>query len=110
MQKGLIRILILIRPNSMLAVRRVGRWGDRRIGRWGRTRRRRSRSVMALEAGGEESAVRGALDDRAGGPSVIPCGRDVSPDAALRTGTYVGFRHALSRDWAGRIVPFDKNF
>ena len=82
LQKGLIRILRLIldsstQPNlSTSAVRRVGRRG----------RRRR----MAREACGEESAVRGALDDGAGGASSpeVAGGRHVS-DAALRSGTYV---------------------
>ena len=59
----------------------------RRVGRRGRRRRRR---VMAREAGGEEAAVRGALDHRAGGGPPEVAG-DVSSDAALRTGTWLRF-------------------
>ena len=58
----------------------------RRVGRRGRRRRR----VMAREAGGEEAAVRGALDHRAGGGPPEVAG-DVSSDAALRTGTWLRF-------------------
>ena len=51
------------------------------------------------EAGGEESAVRGALDHGAGaaGPPEVPA-CDVSSDTAFRTGTWLRFaRHELSR-------------
>ena len=80
----------------------------RRVGRRGRRRRR----VMAREAGGEEAAVRGALDHRAGGGPPEVAG-DVSSDAALRTGTWLRFFarrcHEISHIYVYRVYIHPKS-